>query len=383
MSVTSIGWLATMLASIAFYWIIPGRHRQIFLVSLTAAFLAMSDMQSLLLLSLLTCTSYGLLSLKLHHKTAIAIFCSLAVLGYYKIQANSGPLDTIKDYAIPLGLSYYTFRVIHYIIERSRGGLKEHGFFDYVAYLFFLPTILAGPIHRFPAFLKSYRNHVWKAEHISGGLERILIGYFKVVVLGNFISASFVAPYIGRALEQSQALGFYLEAIRGSLNLYFLFAGFSDIAIGFALMLGYRVMENFNFPFFKTNVAEFWRCWHISLTSWAREYVFMTVLSIFRNPYLATVSSLLCIGLWHEISPRYIFWGFYHGLGIIVVMQWGRIKRKLIPIQIENRFLIYAIDFFNIFLTANFFFISYILINQPTLTESAKIISIVLFSWMG
>ncbi|MET0082037.1 MAG: MBOAT family O-acyltransferase [Sedimenticola sp.] len=382
MTIVSPLWVVAMLATIAFYWLLSPRIRREFLVLATAAFLLYADYRAFLLLTAFILCTWLLIELKVRHHVVIALTVPVVVLAYYKLQSNVDPLNTLKDVAIPLGLSYFTFRVLHYVIERSRNNLPGHGFADYLAYLFFLPTILIGPIHRFPQFMQDRQSGEWRADHISRGLERILVGYFKVAVLGNFLLSNLASEWVSNAQAYSQALGFYLEAVRGSLNLYVQFSGFSDVAIGFALMLGYRVMENFRFPFLQKNIVDFWRCWHISLTSWSREYVFMTVLSLSRNPYLATLASLTTIGIWHEISPRYVVWGLYHGLGILACMQWGKFKRKAKLPGPKHSVSIFMVDVVKVLATANFFFFSYIITNQASLLDSVHVIGMILIPWI-
>jgi D-alanyl-lipoteichoic acid acyltransferase DltB (MBOAT superfamily) len=381
MTITSPVWLSTMFATIAFYWLLSPNLRQYFLIVATACFLLFADHRALILLATFTACTWVLLELKVKYGVILALTIPGVALAYYKVQGEADPLTTLQDVIIPLGLSYSTFRILHYVIERSRNNLPDHNFKDYLAYVFFLPTILIGPINRFPQFVDDHRTGHWRADQISRGIERILIGYFKVTVLGNFLLSNVASQWVAEAQAYSQSLGFYLEAVRGSLNLYCQFSGFSDVAIGFALMLGYRVMENFRFPFLQTNLPDFWRCWHISLTSWSREYIFMTVLSLTRNLYTATLCSLLFIGIWHEISLRYVAWGLYHGLGIVACMQWRMFKRKARLPGPKNRHLIFAVNTLKIFATANYFFLGYIITNEETLMDAARVMSMILIPW--
>jgi alginate O-acetyltransferase complex protein AlgI len=378
-SITSPPWIAAMLATVACYWLLPRAWRREFLVAVSAVFLLLVDLRALLLIAVFVTSSWLFTRHRGRATLVVALCVPLAVLIYFKVRANADPLSTLEGVAIPLGLSYTVFRVLHYVIERSRDNLPAHGFADYLAYIFFLPTLLVGPINRFGPFLADRRDGRWRAEQISGGLERILIGYFKVTVLGNLLLAHLADHWVERAAPASPPLAYYLEAVLGSLNLYIQFSGFSDVAIGFALMLGHRIMENFRFPFLQTNIADFWRCWHISLTSWSREYIFMTALSLTRRPYVATLCSLLFIGIWHEISLRYVAWGVYHGLGIIAYMQWRKLKQGLglrttsphaLPAMIGR--ILAAL------LTANYFFFGFLLTSEPTLRESLAVMGVVL-----
>jgi D-alanyl-lipoteichoic acid acyltransferase DltB (MBOAT superfamily) len=158
----------------------------------------------------------------------------------------------------------------------------------------------------------------------SLGIERILLGYVKIVVLANQLVNVNMQAYIASIDPSREWLIAYLEMLAYGFNGYLQFAGYSDIAIGFALLLGYRVMENFNWPFLARNISEFWKRWHISLSNWCRNYIYMVVTSISRKPTLAILLSMLVLGLWHEISLRYVLWGVYHGVGIALWQLWKR-----------------------------------------------------------
>jgi alginate O-acetyltransferase complex protein AlgI len=204
-------------------------------------------------------------------------------------------------------------------------------------------------------------------------------------VLGNFLLSSYFTAQIADLYESYAPLYFYLEAVRGALNLYVLFAGYSDVAIGFGLMLGYRVMENFNNPFLRTNIAEFWRAWHISLTSWSRDYVYMPVVGFTRSPYLGTLASLIVIGIWHELSLRYIMWGIYHGVGIIFVnklQQVLRNRRRRKKIKTRPKDDTIVVQAVKIFLTANYVFFGYIIISQDSIAEALNVYRTILLAWV-
>jgi D-alanyl-lipoteichoic acid acyltransferase DltB (MBOAT superfamily) len=384
MTFLSISWLAWMLGAIALYWLLPARLRDYFLVLATALFIICSDWLSALLLAALTLGTYVAAnrSRTTTGQVIIAALAVIAVLAAFKLRVKTAPLDAIRNVAMPLGLSYYAFRIVHYLIEKARGTLAPHTFRDYVSYLFFLPTIVVGPIHRFPAFLQDRAAMTWRAEYLSAGMERILFGYFKIVVLGNFLLSKYLALRIGSMDKSHRPLVLYLEAVRGSLNLYCQFSGYSDIAIGFGLMIGYRVMENFDSPFLKRNVAEFWRSWHMSLTQWSRDYLYLPMVGATRQPVYGTLVSLVFIGVWHELSFRYVVWGLYHGLGIIAVNQMqGFLRRRRVP-RVRHPVLKRVSFLSGAFLTANYFFLGYVIINQQSLSDTLKVYQLMLFSWL-
>jgi|GEM_PF-1939772 len=232
---------------------------------------------------------------------------------------------TYAHWLVPLGLSYYAFRQIHVAFECYKGTMQRPGLIEYLQYLLFLPVILIGPIHRMPAFQRSLRRHKWDPRFISEGLERILFGLVKISFLGNFLFSVRFREYAEGTTHYFPRL--YLEIVAFTGNAYFQFAGFSDLAVGGALLWGVRIIENFNAPFLATNMQMFWQRWHISLSGWCREYVFQPIAGFTRNRWLALIVSMLVLALWHEISLRYIAWGSLQAVLILVTIR----LRKLIP----------------------------------------------------
>jgi D-alanyl-lipoteichoic acid acyltransferase DltB (MBOAT superfamily) len=367
-------WPAWLAAAVAGYWLLPAGWRQWFIAGLTLFFLCLHSPSSALLLAVFTCATYYLTDRevvgKIRLATGIAII--LAPLIHFKLNTSASTAGFAEDALIPLGLSYYSFRCLHYIFERYRRNLGRPSFGEFVAYAFFLPTIVVGPIHRAPAFFADYRENRWEAMKLSSGLERILYGYVKIAVLGNYLVGSVLGGFIAGLDENFSALVAYLTMIQIGLNLYLQFAGFSDVAIGFALLLGYRIIENFNFPYLASNIVEFWRRWHISLTSWSRDYVYMPLLGATRNPYAATVASFLVIGLWHEISWRYVIWGLYHAGGVLGYQWLQRWRRQHgIPRLLTGRWQV-AGQLVGIVVTVHFVWVSFAIVRQPDLASAAR-----------
>jgi alginate O-acetyltransferase complex protein AlgI len=318
-------------ATAILFWAFPPGWRRWFLVVVTVAFLLLYSPLSLFLLVLSTLIVWWPL-----HQAArpsgyqVAIPACLLLVCFLLLRwLDQSARPEFLDFALPLGLAYYTLRCLHYLLERYKGNLPAHGFADIVAYLFFLPTLVVGPIHRFEPFIRDWRRHRWNEIMASEGLERIVVGYAKVVVLSNFLLSEVASSWLGRVNHDwSQA---YLEVIRYAVNLYVQFSGYSDIAIGFSLILGFRVMENFNWPFLKANISDFWGSWHISLTSFVRDNIYMVTVARTRSAALASIAAMIAIGIWHELSWRYLLWGLYHGLGIACWQVWRRRIRGLLP----------------------------------------------------
>jgi alginate O-acetyltransferase complex protein AlgI len=269
---------------------------------------------------------------------------------------------------------------MHFVLERFKGRIEEKGPLALAAYLFFLPTIVVGPIHRFPPFERDARRLRWSAAMVSEGLERILYGYAKIAVLGNFLVSQVYAGWAAEQAPPGSPLALYLLMLQIGFNLYFQFAGYSDVAIGFARLLGFRVMENFDRPFLQKNISDFWRSWHISLTSWAREYVYGAVASLTRSPALAVLATLVAIGLWHEVSLRYLLWGCYHGAGIVLWQRLQPLWRRFPPLH--HPALRRVLNAGSILLTLHFVLLGFLLVRQPDVAAMAATAERLLFSWI-
>ena len=328
LSLVVIGWLCvTVLCA----WLLPRRLQPAGIAVCTAVFLAYFSWHSLLILGVTSLLVYYLVDREQVHGAAVVCLVGLisALFIWFKITSHATAGATGLQHLMPLGLSYYSFRQIHYIFEAYKRRLERHTLADFLCYLFFLPTIHVGPIHRFPEFLRDVRRRRWDAEQASLGIERVLYGYAKIVIIGNFLVAQRFDIWISRLDGTRPVLYAYLASLEYWMNLYFQFSGYSDVAIGFALLMGFRVMENFNYPFLAENVAEFWQRWHISLTSWCKEYVYLPMASLTRQPVVSVLAAMLILGLWHEFSGRYVIWGFYQAFGVVVWHLFQGMKKRL------------------------------------------------------
>jgi D-alanyl-lipoteichoic acid acyltransferase DltB (MBOAT superfamily) len=248
---------------------------------------------------------------------------------------------------LPLGISYFTFRLMHYAQIRYRGTVRPHSMIEFLSYMTFFPTYLVGPINLFPEFLRDLRRRHWDDGMFSRGLERMFYGYALLIIVGNYLIGALGKPLLDAALRDSGAMPSIIKAYNGPallhwwplfaqsaffwLDLYVRFSAYSGIAIGLSAMAGYRVPENFSRPFFAANIREFWRRWHMSLTNWCREYVFTPVAAVTRRPHLALAVTMIVIGIWHELSVRYVVWGLYHFTAIAVHQKWSARAGRCAP----------------------------------------------------
>lgn len=219
-------------------------------------------------------------------------------------------LDGADLMLAPAGFGFLVLRLVHYLVERGRGALPEHGPRAVVAWLLYFPTVLVGPVQRFDDWLRWERRKHWDEADAARGLRRILYGYFTVVVL-SFWGAGTLLVQVLLWMPDTLAL-----ALTGALTLYLTFSGLSSVAIGLGLLAGQRIPENFDSPFTKSDLPSFWRSWHRTVSEWCRAYVYLPLLARTRSSRLAAVVGMAVFALWHELTLGYLAWGAWHALGL-------------------------------------------------------------------
>ena len=260
--------------------------------------------------------------------------------------------------AVFIGASYFTLRALSFLIDVYRSRNLHLGLLDFLVYNSFFPTIIAGPIERADHFSKSYdRLGKTDLDDLRVGLTRIYIGLLKKVVLGS-IALSWAEPLQtfsagGGAIATGDA---WIALYAWVLYTYFDFAGYSDLAIGTARLMGLRLAENFDNPFLRPSIAEFWRGWHISLSFWIRDYLFLPMCGKSKSPlrpHIAALASMTLCGLWHAPNAGWALWGFAHGAGLSFHQAWTLWLRKRFKLKMKlaksKPFRVVAI-----FLTFNF-----------------------------
>jgi alginate O-acetyltransferase complex protein AlgI len=223
--------------------------------------------------------------------------------------------------APPLGISFFAFEFVHYLFEVKHGGEPIRNPLKFLLFSIFFPSLVAGPIKRYPQFLGSLEEGSRRpnAENFAEGLRRMAIGYFKKVVIADNLTSM---------IEQAQSNFATLDVFSRWLLLAGLafrilmdFSGYSDIAIGMARLLGVRLPENFNWPYLAKNLQDFWQRWHISLSSWIRDYIYIPLGGNRHGPARRVVNGLIAFalcGLWHGPAWNFVLWGLYHGVGLVV-----------------------------------------------------------------
>lgn len=245
-----------------------------------------------------------------------------------------------------LGFSYIAFRIIHTLRDRQTGILPDLTLRAYLSYILFAPSIIAGPIDRAERFTVDYQAlgslEGFNPERWGAGLWRIGQGLFKKFVIADLLAQGLsLTPALAELTQNPVALWALLLGY--GLRLYFDFGGYTDIAIGLGLLFGIKLPENFNHPYVRTNITEFWKSWHITLSEWVRFYVFTPLsrsLLRRRRPdtrslltptsivLISHVATMIVIGLWHGISWNFLLWGLWHGLALFAHKLWSDRTRK-------------------------------------------------------
>jgi alginate O-acetyltransferase complex protein AlgI len=230
--------------------------------------------------------------------------------------------------APPLAISFFAFEFIHYLYEVRRGGEPIKNVFDFAQFTLFFPSLVAGPIKRYSDFIPSLHRglHSANAHDVLHGFYRVMGGFFKKAVIADNLTLYITATTPRFASLSLGERWLFVAAI--ALRIYFDFSGYTDMAIGLARMTGVRLPQNFNWPYVAQNIQDFWQRWHISLSSWIRDYVYIPLggsrKGLLRKVANGILAFALC-GLWHGAAWNFLLWGLYHGCGLAVCSSYRKV----------------------------------------------------------
>ena len=329
-TMSTLGFFAIILAV---YYILPHKFRWGLLLLASVVFYASADWKMLALIGGSILVSY-IAGLKIEQAEnekqkkvwmagcIILLVVILMLFKYFGFFADVignmlGATSFVFNLVMPLGISYYTFKIISYLVDIYKGKIDAEKHLGYYAlYVSFFPQILCGPIERADYFIPQLKYGCKFEDKLAAeGLERIIIGLFKKLAIADrlalYVGTVFDAPTAYPGLASIMAVAFY------TIQIYCDFSGYSDMAIGMAQMLGIRTRENFNYPYFSRSIKEFWSRWHISLSSWLRDYIYIPLGGNRKGKmrkHLNTLAVFLVSGIWHGSSLSFVFWGALHGL---------------------------------------------------------------------
>jgi alginate O-acetyltransferase complex protein AlgI len=261
-------------------------------------------------------------------------FLAASVVGSFDTALGAHAVDLAKivlPAVPPLAISFFTFEFVHYLIEVRRGHRPIRSWLDFALFAVFWPTLVAGPIKRYQQYIPALGVgvHSVGSEDVYRGALRISIGIVKKFAADNL--TGWIAYSETTYDVETVAMRWLFLALLGA-RIFLDFSGYSDIAIGFARMMGIRIPENFNWPYLALSVSDFWRRWHISLSTWIRDYIYIPLggsrIGPFRRGINALIAMSLC-GLWHGAAWNFALWGIYHGCGLIISTAAPRVLPKI------------------------------------------------------
>jgi alginate O-acetyltransferase complex protein AlgI len=274
----------------------------------------------------------------------VGIATNLAILAYYKyanffLDSLNTALGTgygLSEIILPLGISFFTFTQIAFLVDAHRGEVREYNFLHYSLFVTYFPHLIAGPVLHHKEMMPQFGHaNIFRFDtlNFSVGLTYFILGLFKKVILADGIasygSPVFAAAAAGQSLSSLDAWG---GALSYTFQLYFDFSGYSDMAIGLALMMGVRLPLNFNSPYKAVNIIEFWRRWHMTLSRFLRDYLYISLGGNKKGEtrrYANLMITMLLGGLWHGAGWTFVIWGGLHGFYLMINHGWQILRRRL------------------------------------------------------
>lgn len=315
---------------IAGYYILRGRARNYWLLLVSIFFYAWNKPSfTIILLGSIVLNYFGALLVERARQTGkkklwlvLTVVCNLLILFYFKyfnftIRTLKKIFDIHTQFAnvlLPIGISFFTFQGLSYVVDVYRGDVPaQKNVFKLGMYISMFPQLVAGPIVRYKDIATEIDNRKVTTEDFAYGIQRFILGLFKKIIIADNMAIIANAMFDCNPKLNSVSLA-WLGIIAYSLQIFFDFAGYSDMAIGLGRMFGFHFLENFNYPYISKSITEFWRRWHISLSSFFRDYVYIPLGGNRKHVYLNVAIVFLLTGIWHGAAFTYIAWGIWHGI---------------------------------------------------------------------
>ena len=369
---TSISFLYYFLPTIIIlYFITPKKYRNYILLIFSIIFYMYGEPKYVILMLVEILVAYfgALLIDKYKSKEIflITIIIHIGLLCVFKYtDLFIGTINSIfksnisfLNIALPIGISFYTFQILSYVIDVYRGKVKvQKNILKLATYVSLFPQLIAGPIVRYETICDELDNRDETIEKFSLGIRRFIIGLAKKVLIANMLGELCTKFSL---VDERSVLFYWIFAISYMLQVYFDFSAYSDMAIGLGKMFGFTFLENFNYPFISKSITEFWRRWHISLSSWFKDYVYIP-LGGSRKGTLKLVRNILIVwfltGIWHGAAYNFIIWGLFIGVFLVIEKLWLSKYISKLPKFLRNIYVLFII------------MISFILFNAGSINEA-------------
>lgn len=306
------------------YFLSPRKYRNLILFISSLFFYFVGEKQYTMIL-LFSCVFNYFYAKRIRDKKTLwfGVIVNLSLLIYFKytnfIVNDVLGFNNLVNIVLPIGISFFTFQAISYLIDVYRGDVKaSKSFINFGTYLTFFPQLIAGPIVRYETVNEELIDRKENVDDASRGITRFCVGLFKKVVIADTLGS--IVKLLS-AIKVRSSLSYFLEMISATMQLYYDFSAYSDMAIGMALIFGFHFLENFNYPLIATSVKDFWRRWHISLSSFLKDYIYIP-LGGSRCSNSRFIFNLFVVwfltGFWHGADYNFILWGLYFGLVLII-----------------------------------------------------------------
>lgn len=335
-------------AVLIIYFLTPKKGKNLVLLISSFIFYGWGEPVYILFMALSIIVQYilGLLIEKHQDKSlakfwlVLSICFSIGLLGYFKytdffianFNAATGLSVSLLKIALPVGISFYTFQILSYTIDVYRKNARaQRNIIDLATYIALFPQLIAGPIVRYVDVDKELKNRTHSVENFKNGLFRFIIGLAKKVLIANSLGE--LCSIFNKSPENS-VLFYWMYAISFTLQIYFDFSGYSDMAIGLGKILGFNFLENFNYPFISKSITDFWRRWHMSLGSWFRDYLYIPLGGnrVSKARWLLNIFIVwMLTGFWHGADWNFILWGLLFAVMLIIEKLWLEKFLKKIP----------------------------------------------------
>ena len=364
---TSISFLYYFLPIvIILYFIVPKKFKN-FILFLSSIFFYFcgEPIYTFLMIGEIFIAYVGARYLEKHRKKSILVSLlaiHIGALGLFKysdftinnINQIFGSKIPLLKLALPIGISFYTFQIISYVVDVYRGKVKVQKSFSKLAtYVSLFPQLIAGPIVRYETIEKELDNRTSNFENFAYGVRRFVIGLGKKVLIANMLGE--LCDVFSTTNEKS-ILFYWIFAISYSLQIYFDFSAYSDMAIGLGRMFGFHFLENFNYPYISKSITEFWRRWHMSLSSWFRDYVYIPLggnrrgtIILVRNIFIVWALT----GIWHGANWTFVIWGLMFGIMLIIEKLFLTKHLEKMPSILQRIYVLFTVMISFIIFNAN------------------------------
>jgi len=380
------------------FWVCPQRFRvPLLLVASYGFYMSWRPIYVLLILGLTLFNYFAglLISSQRNRKKfwmILAVTGNLLVLAYFKyafffdeslgallkpagVNVPAIPFEIV----LPLGISFFVFEFIHYVVDVYKGSEPVRSFLGFSLFASFFPTQIAGPIKRYQDFVPQFlATAKFSPDCLDEGISLILFGLFKKVMIADnlsfFVEGGFSNPNLFTGMDM------WIFTYAFAFQIYFDFSGYTDVARGSAKLFGYKVPLNFNLPYIASNVADFWRRWHISLSTWLRDYLFIPLGGSRGSKWLNYRNLFLTMalgGLWHGAAMHYLLWGAYQGVALILHREFQSVKEKIGAL--DSFFASKFGKVFSIIITFHAVCVGWVLFRADTMESCAAILSKMFF----